>query len=135
MINLNFDKQGDAHKTLFGGLYSLIIKLIILEFLYLNMQKLFMHIDDNNVSTLGLIDMDKLGDVQLMGQSSMLIFHVIRKQRHPPQLVFGQEINDYVEMYFSQEVYDYEARNFSSVKYPWKECTLDDFNVINKKQG
>ena len=79
VINLNFDKQGEAHKTLFGGVYSLFIKVFLVVYLYLNLAKLFTHVDDNNVTTVGALNLELVGDVSVVDDSSMLVFFVVSK--------------------------------------------------------
>ena len=79
VINLNFDRQGDAHKTLFGGIYSLFIKIFLIIYLWLNVSKIFTHVDDNNVTTVGALDLENIGDVSMHFQTSLLAFFVIRK--------------------------------------------------------
>jgi hypothetical protein len=39
-VKLNFDKQGDMHKTLIGGVFSLVVNTIMLIYVGLNVKKL-----------------------------------------------------------------------------------------------
>ena len=80
IINLNFDKQGDAHKTTFGGIYSLFIKIFLVIYLYLNLSKLFTHVDDNNVTTVGALNLELVGEVSVPLETSSLVFYSFRKQ-------------------------------------------------------
>lgn len=133
VINLNFDRQGDSHKTLCGGIYSIFIKLFLIVYLYLNARKLFMPIDDNNVTTVGLLSLSDLGDVNVTNESSMLLIHVLRKQFPKKYILERDEIENHMHMYFTQEVYDYTTKFYKTVEYPWKFCSADDFQTIDKR--
>ena len=41
-ININFDKQGPAHKTEIGGIVSVIIKVVIFAYIILNLKILIL---------------------------------------------------------------------------------------------
>ena len=79
MINFNFDRNGDSHKTLFGGIYSLFIKIFLIGYIYINAKKIFFHNDDGNVTTVGLLDTDKLGHVNVVDESNAMLIYVLRK--------------------------------------------------------
>ena len=58
VINLNFNKQGESHKTSVGGFFSLIIKCFLLLYVGLNFKKLIWHEDDSNSVEYSLMDLD-----------------------------------------------------------------------------
>ena len=39
-VKLNFDKQGDMHKTSIGGVFSIIINILMLIYISVNIKKL-----------------------------------------------------------------------------------------------
>ena len=86
-----------------------------------------MHIDDDNVTTFGMLSLYQLGDVPVH-DSSALFIHVLRKQFPKKKLLDREDIENHMDMYYTQEVYDYSKKEYLQVKYPWKFCTMDDFN-------
>ena len=55
IINLNFDRRGDSHKTLCGGFFSITLKSFLLFYFYLMMIKLVLKGNDTNFSYEGLL--------------------------------------------------------------------------------
>lgn len=103
VVNLNFDKSGSHHKTLYGGLYSIFIRIFLAYYLYLNLSKIYTHKDDNNVTTSGMLDVDALGDVDL-DHSSMKVFIVIKKLQYKDQndvIRYGQGLENYLEIVYT----------------------------------
>ena len=45
-IPLNFNKEGDMHTTIFGGLVSIMLKLVIGLYIFLNVYKMINYDDD-----------------------------------------------------------------------------------------
>ena len=41
-IVLNFNKNGDSHTTFIGGFFSIIVKVVMGIYVYMNFMKLFM---------------------------------------------------------------------------------------------
>ena len=80
LITLNFNKQsGGTYNTVFGGIYSIFIKCFLVYYCWLNVSKIFTHKDDDNVTTVGLYNVTKLGDFNYEKDSGILIFQVLRK--------------------------------------------------------
>ena len=78
VINLNFDKQGDSHKTYIGGIVSLIVKTLMAIYIMMKFQKLIYMEGSNNGVVALLVKMDLIGDVQV-NETNMMIFHTLRK--------------------------------------------------------
>ena len=78
VINLNFDRRGDSHKTLCGGIFSIALKVFLTFYVYLMFIKLIFKGNDTNFSYKGQLDLVKLGDVDY-NDINMKFFHVIRK--------------------------------------------------------
>ena len=49
-IVLNFNKNGDSHTTFIGGFFSIIVKVVMGIYVYMNFMKLFM-MEDAQVET------------------------------------------------------------------------------------
>ena len=51
-IVLNFNKNGDSHTTFIGGFFSIIVKVVMGIYVYMNFMKLFtMEVEDAQVET------------------------------------------------------------------------------------
>lgn len=46
-VELGFNGRGSIHKTLFGGICSVIVTLLLLSYLGINLKKLILFEDDN----------------------------------------------------------------------------------------
>ena len=49
-VVLNFDKKGDTHTTFVGGLFTIIIRIIISVYVFLKFKTLILSEDDNNIT-------------------------------------------------------------------------------------
>ena len=77
-IKLNFNRNGDAHTTLIGGLVSLFVKTLITIYIYMNVMKLI-GIEDAGVETKIMnIDLEELGVVDY-DEAQSTVFWVMRK--------------------------------------------------------
>ena len=48
VINLNFDRQGDSHQTLIGGVFSLFVKTAMLVYVFTKFKQMFLYESDIN---------------------------------------------------------------------------------------
>lgn len=78
VINLNFDRRGDSHKTFCGGIFSIALKGFLTFYVYLMLVKLIFKGNDTNFSYVGQLDLEALGEVNY-DDMNMRFFHVIRK--------------------------------------------------------
>ena len=78
-ICLNFNKQGDTHQTFIGGFFSLIIKLAMSTYIFINVKKLWLYEDDSLNMEIQMLDLDSLDELAYKS-TKMFIFHTIRKQ-------------------------------------------------------
>ena len=46
IIRLNFNQQGVSHRTLIGGIFSFLIKLLMSFYVYYNFKKMLLYEDD-----------------------------------------------------------------------------------------
>ena len=60
-IHLNFNRQGDSHKTLIGGLFSILVKIMMIFYIIINVRKLVSNDDYKSLTELHTIDLHKLG--------------------------------------------------------------------------
>ena len=109
VISLNFDRKGDSHKTMIGGLFSLFIRLGIFCYVFLNFKRMLLNENDLNYTLIGIVDLEELGEV-LYNETSLTIFHRIKKQNSPG---WGEiDINDpevqrYIDIKWVQQYRNY----------------------------
>lgn len=130
-IKLNFNRNGDAHTTVIGGLTSCIVKALIYIYIYMCAMKLFM-IEDAQIETkIKNLDLDELGEVDYQDAKSSL-FWVLRKTDEKQRSFF---INDTdVDQYLEFSVIQWDSNwnlpvsqwhNYTKV--PMRNCKLADF--------
>ena len=78
VINLNFQREGDSHKTAIGGFFSFFIKLAMSLYVFFNLKKMILHEDDNNTTEYNLEDLSKQ-DPLALGKTDFSMFHIVRK--------------------------------------------------------
>ena len=78
VINLNFNQKGDSHKTIIGGLASILVKIIMAIYIYLSFEKLIFKLDDKNSTDYGLMDLTELGQISY-NTTDIFNFYVLRK--------------------------------------------------------
>ena len=59
IVQLNFNKSGSYHKTLIGGFFSLVIKIVCLLFIIVRGRTILIHSDDDYCSIEYLITDDE----------------------------------------------------------------------------
>jgi hypothetical protein len=79
-INLNFNKEGDSHTTSIGGFFSLIIRVAMGIYIFMNFKKMILHEDDSTFTEVNTLDLDEYGE-KPFDETDMFMFHVIRKQK------------------------------------------------------
>lgn len=57
VINLNFQKEGDSHKTAVGGFFSFFIKIAMTLYVFMNFKKMIMFEDDSNSTEYNVEDL------------------------------------------------------------------------------
>jgi hypothetical protein len=77
-INLNFNKEGDSHKTTIGGVFSIFIKTAIFLYVFMNLKKMILREDDTNMIEYNLIDLDT-EPASNYGEMNYQMFYVLRK--------------------------------------------------------
>jgi hypothetical protein len=64
-VELNFNNQGSSHKTLCGGIGSIMLQTLMMVFVNLNVKKLFLQEDDNLKSITKDQDLEEQGSILL----------------------------------------------------------------------
>ena len=101
-INLNFyqrAEEGDLHKTLVGGIISIIIKASMAFYVYYNFKKLFWHEDDKQFNEFGLLNLDELGVVNYT-ETSQFVFFTLSKQLDRWAPMYLADVDTYLDISF-----------------------------------
>lgn len=77
-INLNFNKEGDSHQTAIGGSMSILIRIVMALYVFMNFKKMLLHEDDSNVVEVNTMDLVEYGK-KAYNETDMFIYHVLRK--------------------------------------------------------
>ena len=77
-VGLNFEREGDEHRTIIGGICSSIIKIFIFIYACICFGRMIFYLRDNNVSSSGANPLVNPVDYR---KTNLTIFHVLRKQR------------------------------------------------------
>lgn len=77
-ILMNFERKGDSHQTLIGGVFSVLIKLFMTFYVVLCFKALIFKEKDNNFTTFGSTDLDV--DINYF-KTKLTVLHSLKKQR------------------------------------------------------
>ena len=99
-INLNFNKEGDSHQTAAGGSISILIRLVMTLYVFMNFKKMLLHEDDSNVLEIDVLDLEEFGD-QSYNQTDIFLYHVMRKQLSGA-LFLSADTARYVDIFYNK---------------------------------
>ena len=57
-IYLNFNKDGDSHKTLIGGLFSILVTSFMVMYTYIRFRMFYYNLADVNLTEIGMVNLD-----------------------------------------------------------------------------
>lgn len=81
VIQFNFNRKGESHRTLIGAITSILIKLSIAYYIAIKVQILVTNGDDQISTEYTLRELQKGEDPTVhMNQTNLFQFYVIRKQ-------------------------------------------------------
>ena len=138
VINLNFDRRGDSHKTLCGGVFSIVLKSFLVFYVYLKFDMLIYNGNDTNFSYEGQLDLDVLGDVDY-STTNMKFFHVIQKQQVEladmmKEVKSFDVFSKYFKMTYVQKINDFNKMEFTESRVNVHECKEEDFGNTTKSK-
>ena len=64
-VQLNFNKNGDSHKTIIGGIFSVFIKMLLGLYVYLLFKRMFLNEADSNYTRINVMNLDSFGSHSL----------------------------------------------------------------------
>ena len=77
-IPLNFNKKGDQHTTVYGGIVSIFLKIVISLYVLQNVLKMFNYGDDATSSAMRKIDLDVEGPLDQTQKDGLFLFWVLK---------------------------------------------------------
>ena len=75
-IALSFNNKGTSHKTLLGGLVSILIKLLLVFYFFILLRTLVFNQDDKNTSVISGQELEELGTVNFNETYANMFFLV-----------------------------------------------------------
>ena len=129
-MKLNFHKSNSAHKTLLGGLLSIVFYVSIFDIVVNKFLTMYMR-DHNQISMYTEHYNVDEGDGIHFNQTKMQVYHVLKKQLENDGPVFlNEETSRYVDIFFAQEKIDWSlphAQRYSAERIPARPCMQSDF--------
>ena len=94
-VNLNFNNNGSVHKTLCGGVASLLIKVIVLLYMVILLRKLVLQLDDRYFTAISSMNSAEMGDLHYSDTNLDFFFHLEKEQR---PVYYNNETRRYVRL-------------------------------------
>lgn len=135
VIALNFNKKGESHNTVIGGIFSVITKIMFTVYCYMQFEKLITYGQNSLVTTILKIDLDKFGPVELK-TSNYYSFHVFKKQTVlGGTLKMDKNFFKNLDIFYQERTIDWYKKPGEQLNkrwYPARECVVDDFGEHGK---
>jgi hypothetical protein len=129
LITLNFETNGETHKTLIGGLISIITKIFISIYFFFRIKKLiFLEGAITAVSNI-LMKVDLQGEVPL-SDLQLTSFYVLNRQVEEQIFMDDPEVARYLDFYFVEETVDWnkpEKDRYTRVNHTAERCRQEHF--------
>ena len=107
-ITFNFDRKGETHHTIVGGLLSVAVKALLTFYVIICVKRLILHERDSITTTLMANDIDFEGAGVDYLDLNMTIFWVLEKQEDNAEpLATKTDLHEYIDYYFIQEEADW----------------------------
>jgi hypothetical protein len=129
LITFNFDRKGDTHKTLIGGSFSVLVKMMMAVYIYVRVAKLIFRSTPDTTTSDALLKVDLHGDVP-MSDLHMTSFYVLNKQLGITPYVDDPELPKYVDIYFEEKIVDWNKPASERVlrrRIKAERCTAEHF--------
>ena len=133
----------ECHKTWFGGLTSLGIRVVMIIYVFLLFKKCFGHNEDVVNYTFSDENPEELGEVKQPELSQTMFFQLSPNHRHTedrtkaaPTIKLDESFYSHVDVYFEQMDINLndpdESKRVVGKKFEAKSCTLDDWKAVAK---
>ena len=100
VIQLNFNRKGELHRTFIGGFISVFIRSAMIMYFFWHLKTMFFMEDDNITSYNKMKDIINMGEVSYK-KSDLMIFYTIRKQiTTSPVYINDPEVKKHIRVHF-----------------------------------
>ena len=119
-ININFNKNGNSHGSAIGGFFSIILRLMMLFYVFMIIKKMALNEGDTNFTQNDILDVNTAGAVNYL-EAEVNIFHVLYKQKDRVNVYLTEELKKYIEIkyqYVKADRDQVEQNEEIVLKYP-----------------
>ena len=110
VVQINADQNQRTHKTLLGGIFSIIIYISLLDLITTKFLDMLLR-DNNNIKTYSESYDADLGEGVDFNQTSMLLYHVLQKQNdNDGPIWLNESISQYLDIYYEQTTKDWTKK-------------------------
>ena len=101
-LQFNFDKQGDNHRTKFGGFISIIVKFVLSVYIFLRFRVLIEGDDDEVITTDYLLGDEERSEDFIFKDIAFMLTPGIRSVRDGKKVIDydDKEVRKYIELTF-----------------------------------
>ena len=119
-VDLNFNKRGHSHQTIIGGFISLLLKGLIILYVWYLYSKMVGY-KENYIDIFEQAqDYDKLGAVKYTDMN-LNILPVLMDSMTLRPIDFDEETRSYISINYNIESYDISGNNYESYQHPQEE--------------
>ena len=126
-ISLNFDRNGDVHRTLISGLCSCIVKSAIAFYIFLRFRMLIFREGDDNQIEFGTPNLhhDPFFKDLRYDSTNLMIFHYLKKTLSNEKIDLDDpELPKYIDIKFRQTYVDFykSYEDWETTEIPARKC-------------
>ena len=124
-ITLNFDKQGDTQNTMVGGVFSIVIRVAMVCYVFLNFKKMLLLEKNSNSS---IKDLHEYNNQTYYYKSlDITVFYVLKKQLERGMVWLDRpDLDKYIDIYFEQQFLNWylpvDGGRYTSKRIKPKQC-------------
>ena len=96
-ILLNFNKKGNTHTTLIGGLISIIVQVFLYWYLVVHVKRMILYENDNNTTLVKQLIDDKL---RKLNQLSFVPIFELYDAYHKKHITYDEEAKRYIDVFY-----------------------------------
>ena len=101
VVKINVDQNQKTHKTLLGGIITILISISLLDMITTKVMAMVLRTNNNIITYTSSYDVEN-GDGINFNQTSMFIYHVLKKQKHEDGPLFlNASLSQYLDVFFT----------------------------------
>jgi hypothetical protein len=131
VVTFNLDQKGNVHYSMIGGVFSIILKVLMAIYVLIRVNKLVYRQDPTTTTTDALLKVDLHGEVPIDTMKFSPFFIISKQLRDKLVLVDDVELARYLDIYFEYWAVDwykpkYDGR-YTKTRIKAKRCEATDF--------